>query len=79
MSEKNKVIPNDFQTAKYLIDCQNYTFKQLQYLYLPVEDMPNPRVHEICKLSEKAENLNDFLNDYKILEKWGPWVREHKK
>lgn len=79
MNEKNKTIPNDYQTAKYLIDSQNYTFKQLQYLYLPVEEMPNPRPHEIYKLSEKAESMNDWLNGEKILEKWGPWCCEQDR
>lgn len=77
MSTKNNIIPNDYQTSKYLIDSQNYTFRQLQYLYLPVEEMPNPRPNEIYKLSEKAESMNDWLNEEKLLEKWGRWCFEH--
>ena len=54
MSTKNNITLNDYQTSKYLIDSHNYTFKQMQYLYLPVEEMPNPRTNEIYKLVEKA-------------------------
>ena len=77
MNIKNNIIPNDYQTGKYLIDSYNYTFKQLQYLYLPIEDVPNPRPHEIYKLLEKVERIDDWVNAYKIMDKWGAWCCEH--
>lgn len=79
MSTKNNITLNDYQTSKYLIDSHNYTFKQMQYLYLPVEEMPNPRTNGIYKLVEKAESINDWLNEEELLEKWGLWCFEQNR
>ncbi len=60
-----------------IINSMNYTKRQMEYIYKPVEEVTNPTKKQLHNLLDKAEKINDYYTFYHIIEKWGRWVAAH--
>ena len=70
---------NNFDRGIYLIDSQNYSDRQLEYIYIPVEEVRNPKIDELDKLLDKSEKIQDWRTYYAIIDKWGNFVISQQK
>jgi len=54
----------------------NYSKRQMEYIYLPIEKVVNPTINQLDKLLDKAKLINDYRTFYFLLDKWGEWSVE---
>jgi len=60
-----------------LVNSTNYSQRQMEYIYTPVEEVENPKRNELEKLLNKAERIKDDYTYYFLLEKWSEWACKH--
>jgi len=63
----------------FLVNSSNYSKRQMDYIYSPIEEVEKPTVKQLEKLLDKAESINDYKVYYQLIEKWGDWVLENLK
>ena len=57
-----------------MINSMNYSKRQMEYIYQPVEKVTNPTKRQLHNLLDKAELIKDYYTFNHIIEKWGKWV-----
>ena len=57
-----------------MINSMNYSKRQMEYIYQPVEKVNNPTKRQLHNLLDRAEKIKDYYTFNHIIKKWGPWV-----
>lgn len=65
----------DIYEIKRMADSMIFTKRQMEYLYLPVNEVENPTATEIDSLMSKIEQMGDNATFLNTFDKWKDYIR----